>query len=128
MKRYVDDNRDKLNSQARRRNAEGAGLRRRLRRIGLSLDLIPFIEDHSEICDICGGEPSGRWKTLHIDHCHETGVFRGMLCTKCNKALELFHNKPEVLMKAAGYLVQARKLVPNEVYTSNWYVSRIGSP
>lgn len=116
MKDYAKKNREHLNTQARKRDAEGAGLRRRLQRLGLSYDLIPHIENHSGKCDICQGDPTDRWNTLHIDHCHETGEFRGMLCGKCNKGLGLFNDHVETLQKAQEYLIQARKLVPNEVY------------
>ena len=36
-------------------------------------------------CLICGSE-----KRLHIDHCHKTGKFRALLCSKCNTGLGMF--------------------------------------
>lgn len=36
-------------------------------------------------CGICGKEFSGGDKCL--DHCHDTGVYRGALCRQCNAAI-----------------------------------------
>lgn len=35
-------------------------------------------------CEICGGTQE---QALSLDHCHETGVFRGWLCNACNLIL-----------------------------------------
>lgn len=35
-------------------------------------------------CYICGGK---RQYNLHVDHCHKTGLVRGLLCKGCNKRL-----------------------------------------
>ena len=39
-----------------------------------------------------------------IDHNHETGEFRGMLCYQCNVVLGFVRDDPERLRKAAEYL------------------------
>lgn len=39
-----------------------------------------------------------------IDHCHTTGVVRGLLCRGCNAALGHFHDDPVVLTRAVEYL------------------------
>ena len=37
------------------------------------------------VCGICKGEKiGGRSKHFHVDHDHETGVVRGLLCVSCN--------------------------------------------
>ena len=54
-------------------------------------------------CDICCQVQT---KTLHIDHDHETGVVRGLLCFKCNIALGYMDDSPERLEAAARYLRQ----------------------
>lgn len=38
-------------------------------------------------CAICKSHQSNYTKSLHIDHCHKTGVVRGLLCAKCNSDL-----------------------------------------
>lgn len=56
-------------------------------------------------CDICGihEEQHSRGK-LFIDHCHETGNYRALLCTTCNSLLGMAKDSPELLHKAADYL------------------------
>lgn len=37
-------------------------------------------------CEVCGSIPIGK-HTLHFDHCHIEGHFRGWICRDCNLAL-----------------------------------------
>ncbi len=39
-----------------------------------------------------------------VDHCHETGNVRGLLCNLCNMGLGLFRDTPELLTSAIKYL------------------------
>ena len=43
-------------------------------------------------------------KELHVDHCHDTGAVRGMLCGNCNRAIGLMKDNPIALMRASKYL------------------------
>jgi hypothetical protein len=75
-------------------------------RYGITLEEYDgFIADASGACQICGVVPD---KSLHLDHCHETGAIRGALCSNCNTALGLFNDKVEIMMKAISYLTSGK--------------------
>jgi hypothetical protein len=52
-------------------------------------------------CAICKRTET---QPLHLDHCHETGKVRGLLCGPCNQGLGLFREDPNRLRAAAEYL------------------------
>lgn len=57
------------------------------------------------LCEICGQPP--KFKRLHWDHNHTTGVFRGWLCASCNTMLGLVSDSLKVLSAAIRYLENA---------------------
>ena len=66
-----------------------------------------------KLCDICGKENSGgnknckhigEIKGLVMDHNHNTGKFRGMLCHHCNRGLGNFYDNISNMEKAILYL------------------------
>ena len=59
-------------------------------------------ESQSGLCAICKSKPTR--KRLCVDHCHETGEVRGLLCVKCNQALGLFQESTQLLRVATQYL------------------------
>ena len=40
-----------------------------------------------------------------VDHDHETGKARGILCPRCNAGLGMFQDRREVILRAATYLM-----------------------
>ena len=43
-------------------------------------------------------------RVLVADHCHVEGEQRERICGTCNSGLGLFHEDPEALRRAAGYV------------------------
>jgi hypothetical protein len=74
----------------------------RLRRLyGITKsDYDAMYAEQAGCCAICGrGSP-----VLHVDHDHTTGGVRALLCSRCNTALGLFGESPDVLRAALRYL------------------------
>jgi hypothetical protein len=66
-----------------------------------------MLNNQGGVCAICGGVGKGssnRAVGLVVDHDHETGRIRGLLCSDCNTALGRFGDSRERLMKAVRYL------------------------
>ncbi len=55
-------------------------------------------------CAICL-VPAGH-RRLAVDHCHDTGRVRGLLCDSCNNGLGRFKHDPERIRVAIEYLKQ----------------------
>jgi len=77
------------------------------RKFGISVEEYDaFLEKQNNVCAICGSQPSpnnGK-QMFAVDHDHETGNVRGLLCTRCNPMLGFAKDNPETLLKAAQYL------------------------
>ena len=76
------------------------------RQYGISIEQYDsMLANQNNGCALCGTEkPSNRTKYFSVDHCHLTGKIRGLLCTKCNRGLGFFNDRPELLRAAAVYL------------------------
>ena len=68
-------------------------------------EYIAMVKDQRGLCAICD-RPMTRHP--HVDHDHDTGVIRGLLCYTCNVGLGSFGDDPERLRAAAKY-VEAHK-------------------
>lgn len=56
------------------------------------------------VCAICR-RARGLKKKLSVDHCHATGMVRGLLCQKCNRdVLGHLRDEPEAFQRAIDYL------------------------
>ena len=63
-----------------------------------------MLEEQGGICRICGNPPTDK-KALCVDHNHDTGAVRGLLCSTCNTGLGQFQDSPDMLQKAREYLL-----------------------
>lgn len=83
---------------------------RKLTARGMKLeDYFQMLKDQDYRCAICEQKEtamhqSGRVKQLSVDHCHDHGHVRGLLCASCNRAIGLLGDDPSRLEKAADYL------------------------
>ena len=56
------------------------------------------------LCEICEHEIA--WNDgCNLDHNHDTGEYRGFLCTQCNTMLGQARDDPRILQTAADYLL-----------------------
>lgn len=78
---------------------------------GISIsDYMDMYEKQDHKCLVCGKEgvafsqSSDSRKTLVVDHCHDSGKVRGLLCGTCNLGLGYFEDNTDTLEKAISYL------------------------
>jgi hypothetical protein len=64
-------------------------------------------------CAICNNQEThmrnGKIKALAVDHCHQTGKIRGLLCSDCNTGIGKLKDDPAVLQNAIGYILKYRE-------------------
>lgn len=81
---------------------------RRAARLRKRYDLTPEQYDEmaraqGERCAICE-----QIAVLVVDHDHDTGMIRGLLCSVCNAGLGMFHDQTSSLARAIEYLEESR--------------------
>ena len=107
--KYNSDPEAKVKRQlraGRRKSANPEAQRRaELKRLyGITLEqYVEMFVAQGEVCAICK-EKCPTKKSLSVDHNHETGIVRGLLCNRCNRALGMFQDNPALLIRAAEYL------------------------
>lgn len=79
-----------------------------------SADYELMLRDQNGGCAICGSKPP-KGKRLDIDHDHDSGEVRGLLCGPCNRSLGLLKDDPSVIRRAADYVASGG-------HTSRFYV------
>lgn len=94
-------------------------LMRRIKQVAKHYSLSPsqyflLIEQQQNKCKICGKEETtvtkqGEVRPLCVDHCHSTGLVRGLLCNHCNSMLGHARDNIETLAKGIAYLEASRK-------------------
>jgi hypothetical protein len=77
-----------------------------------------LLADQQGVCAICH-QPPGQ-KALHVDHDHNTGQVRALLCTGCNTAIGSAQEDPDLLRSMADYIETHQPKPPS-------YLVRLGS-
>lgn len=99
--------REEYREYGRRHNARNP-LAARLRGYQITVDdYLDLLNAQHRACAICEIAPDDPF-ALHVDHCHETGVVRGLLCVNCNTALGRLGEDPARLRRAAEYIETSR--------------------
>jgi hypothetical protein len=70
------------------------------------------LSDYDKLYELQGGvcamcflpQVDSRKTRLCVDHCHTTGVVRGLLCTNCNVAIGLLKDDERLLQRGIEYL------------------------
>ena len=112
-RRYREKNPDKIKAYSKKHYEEKGQERYKETRNGRRLP--------GGHCELCGKEEvavarqeSGEKRALQQDHCHASGVLRGLLCLDCNRGLGAFKDNPELLRAAAAYIEKYRPLPVEE--------------
>ena len=90
-------------------NKEVAKNYKLIRSYGIGIDeynnLYKKQEGRCAICKRPGG--TGRAETLVVDHDHETGFIRGLLCPQCNVGIGGLQENKRIIIAALFYLERA---------------------
>jgi hypothetical protein len=103
-KKWSDSNPERAYRSMRERNLKA--------RFGMTLeDYEKLLREQGGKCAICEATENntvGERKDWNfaVDHDHETGKVRGLLCNNCNRGLGLLRDSEELLRKAANYIEQ----------------------
>jgi len=73
-------------------------------------DYAKILISQGGVCAICGIDTPGRCGRFHIDHCHDTGVVRGLLCSRCNMGIGQLRDSVEIMLSAIRYLESNRAM------------------
>lgn len=115
-----DDCREKNTHRNRGyRENNRASVRDRLRKWQLwnsygitSEDKVRMFFEQGGRCRICGKDWDDVWiPDCHVDHDHDTGTVRGLLCSDCNTGIGLFRDDARILERAIDYLELSKTLV-----------------
>ncbi|MBQ1076812.1 endonuclease VII domain-containing protein [Micromonospora sp. C31] len=84
-----------------------------LAKFGLTLeDFDRMTRQLGGLCPVCGQDPSSLEKGWAIDHCHETGRFRGLICARCNAGIGALGDSVPAIGSAINYLLDFYRANP----------------
>lgn len=96
---------EKSKARAKKQRQKGLWRKGLLAQYGLTeKEYLEMFRKQNGKCAICGVSHLELDRKLAVDHNHETGENRGLLCTKCNLLLGQAGDNQGVLMAAVAYL------------------------
>jgi hypothetical protein len=105
---YFSANSDRLRAQAKNRygaTKHQVRVKQMRRMYDLTIAEYDAMRDAQDNqCAICGRHERDLNKRLCVDHDHETGRVRGLLCNQCNSLLGRWNDDPAIARRAAAYL------------------------
>ena len=99
--------RPEYEARADKTKARARSRRKVLSQYGITPDRYEaLLSEQDGRCAICGTDrPSLNRETMFfVDHDHQTGAVRGLLCTNCNTGLGKFGDDPDRIRAAIAYL------------------------
>ncbi len=107
--KWRDENPERYRENQRRMRSSPEGKERQRaghlkRKYGITIEQYDqMLAEQGGGCAICGREPRPDI-SLHLDHDHESGNLRGILCFRCNNALGDLDDDVALLRAAVRYL------------------------
>lgn len=102
-KKYYQKNKDRIAASSRKFYL--------LRKYGITVDkYMQWYEEQDGCCSICGEhKPSKGHDGLVVDHNHDNGNIRGLLCLQCNSAVGYVQESVDIAEKLVEYLKYYRE-------------------
>lgn len=103
-KEYREKNKEHVKSYLREWHSKHGRAYMLKRKYGLTLDSFnSMLSGQGNTCASCGETDWGKLGPV-VDHDHNTGDIRGIVCNRCNVALGMLKDNPEIARKLAIYL------------------------
>jgi hypothetical protein len=94
----------KVSDEEKKKQYRDDTFRHRAKKLGVCPDAVQELIKQG--CEICGKKHLGLGRrTIVLDHNHQTGKFRGILCSGCNTAIGQFKDDPKLVERALRYLL-----------------------
>ena len=118
LKKYREENKNKLKEYSKKNYLKKSCYYKnhskecRFKKYNITLEEYNImLEKQNYKCAICGktkSENGKNGKSFAIDHNHETGEVRGLLCNNCNAGIGFFKDSVEITVRATAYLIKTK--------------------